>query len=62
MQYLMLVCTDSTAEPYRKELDTIEQWVDTTEWLRPGQESVVITVRGDRDFLRFAGLRLFFPF
>ncbi len=45
MQYLMLVCTDSTAEPYRKELDTIEQWVD-----------------GDRDFLRFAGLRLFFPF
>ncbi len=66
MKYLMLVCTDTAAESYRKELDTIEQWVDSTtqkgqrlddDRLRPGQEAVVVTVRGDRVHQANGGLR-----
>ena len=66
MKYLMLVCTDTVAEPYRKELDTIEQWVDSTtkkgqrldgDRLRPGHEAVVVTVRGDQVHQVSGGLR-----
>jgi len=54
MRYLMLVCTDPTAEPYVREEDTIEQWVEENDRLgrrmlgdrlRPASESRVVRVR-----------------
>lgn len=53
MKYLILVCEDPTAEPYRREDDDIETWVATThdvrvvgERLRPIAEARTVRVRG----------------
>lgn len=55
MKYLMLVCEDPTAEPYRSEDDDIETWVEQTqdvrvlgERLRPVAEARTVRVRGGR--------------
>ncbi len=55
MRYLMLVCDDPTAEPYRREDDDIETWVDQTQdvrvvgdRLRPVAEARTVRVRGGR--------------
>ncbi|CAM5792363.1 YciI family protein [Cellulomonas persica] len=55
MKYLMLVCEDPTAEPYRREDDDIATWVDQTqdvrvigERLRPVAEARTVRVRGGR--------------
>ncbi|AEI12755.1 MULTISPECIES: YciI family protein [Cellulomonas] len=55
MQFLMIVCEDPEAEPYRAEDDNIEQWVADVEArgvhvqgdrLRPAAEARTVRVRG----------------
>lgn len=55
MQFLMLVCTDPEAEPYRAEDDTIGEWVQDVESrgvhvvgnrLRPAAEARTVRLRG----------------
>jgi len=54
MQYLMLVCTDPTAEPDAPEVQSIEDWVEENDRLgrrvlgdrlRPAGEARVVRVR-----------------
>lgn len=53
MRYLQFVCTDPEAEPYKAELDNIEEWARLTrgnvldgERLRPAEEAVTVRLRG----------------
>lgn len=57
MRYLMFVCTDPEAEPYRPELDTIQSWVAETtaggtridgDRLRPVEDAKTVRVRQGR--------------
>lgn len=55
MQFLMLVCTDPEAEPYRAEEDNIEEWAQDVvtrgvhvvgDRLRPAAEARTVRLRG----------------
>ncbi len=61
MRYLMLVCADSEAEPYRPEEDTIEAWVTEVQKrrarvvgdrLRPQSEAFSVALRQGRTEVR----------
>lgn len=54
MRYLLFICTDPEAEPYRPELDNIEDWVNENdsrgfrvdgERLRPAEEATTLRLR-----------------
>jgi hypothetical protein len=54
MQFLFLVCTDSTAPEYKAEEDNIQEWVDEVvrrgmslagDRLRPPADAATVTVR-----------------
>ena len=61
MRYLMLVCADSEAEPYRAEEDTIETWIADLhqrrarlvgDRLRPQAEAFSVAQRKGRTVVR----------